>query len=115
MVHIYQAEDQKRFLEILNAEGIPHNVNEYGQIHYPASVRSEVEAAQEILWGPIDGSVKGVTVRTEVAPNLAAALAEAGIDFKVFHPNGKTLFQWSIVDNESAMQVVNTVDLDAGT
>ncbi len=115
MLQIYRIEDRERFLRILVEEEVPHSVNEYGQIYYPISYRSEIKKAQEKIWGPIDKSKKGMKVGINVAADVAAALSEARIPFEVKHQDDTSIFTWSSGVNDSAAKVVIDVLSESGT
>ncbi len=115
MIQIQRPSDQARFLAYLAEAEVPYDLNKYGQIYYPVSYRDKVQAATTKLWGPINNDTKSVSVRPIVAPHLAEALINADLPFEFSFIDDKAIFSWSVIYHESAMEVVGTVDLDAGT
>ena len=112
MIKIHDANEHKRFINILENSGIPHRVNEHGQIYYPVSYRDEITAAEESIWG-MKASTKGASVNKAVSDKVSKRLSENEIPFEVFHDEDGSTFKWRTEFDDTAMQIISEVIREA--
>ena len=109
MIQVYRENDRQKMVEMFRSENIPYKILNENQIYYPLSYRDKVKKIKEEIWGPVDDSKKGVSVKIDVAPSLAAALAKNKIPFGVNFNDRESVFTWQSYYNKAAMSIVYNV------
>jgi len=109
MIKVYEEYDREKILNLFSSENIPYKVMNKNQIYYPVSYREKVKKIKEKIWGPVDDSKKGVSVKAKVAPALAAELVKKGVSFSVITAKDKSTFTWLKYYDQSAMEAVNDI------
>jgi len=63
------------------------------------------------VFGPIDNSIKGVSVGKEHAPKVASELVKNNISYEVVmpHKSNHVTFKWLSSYHSDAMRIVNNV------
>jgi hypothetical protein len=109
-MRIYDLEDHNRVVAILEKNDVPHRVSDDREIFYPISAWNQVDAARQEVWGPVEYPKAGVSVRSDDAAEVAAALIAQEIPFSLsYRDDGAAIFTWNKIVNESGMDVVQDV------
>lgn len=109
MMQVNREYDRQKMVEMFVSENVPYKIVNENQIYYPVSYRDKVKKIREAVWGPADNSKKGVSVKAEIAPMLAAELVRNGIPYSVNFSEDSSVFTWNAHYNKSAMSIVHDV------
>lgn len=109
MMQVNRGYDRQKMVEMFVSENVPYKIVNENQIYYPVSYRDKVKEIREVVWGTVDNSKKGVSVKPDIAPTLAAELVRNGISYSVNFSEDSYVFTWNAHDNKSAMSIVHAV------
>lgn len=108
-ISIVDPTQRVEFLKQLDARGVQYRTGPSGVILYPESQQSSVNAVTEALWGEVDETSKGARVNMPEAPDVAAILVGARIQYEVLCDDKFCTFTWPAHLDHKALALVDEV------